>query len=314
MKKLFVSMVALLATITLSAQDLTTVYNDAVAAYSAKDFAKAIPAFEQVIDLGLDSEESSAAGFVATAKKSIPTCYYMLGGGAMKAKNYDLALENFTKSAEIAELYGEVAQMNKSNVWIGKLYQVQGGEAFNAKDYATAATIFEKGYKANPRNTDMALNYAMSLCESGNYLKGMEVYEDLAALPVSKFEAVVAKAGEMMNLYTNNEVAKLQGASNFDGIITMAETMLSKNPASPLAEKIRLQAYSGKKDYAKVIELGSNAAEIQTNPHDKSLMYYTLGAAYNAREMKPQAIEAFKKVTEGPAAENAKAALVDLQK
>ena len=39
-----------------------------------------------------------------------------------------------------------------------------------------------------------------------------------------------------------------------------------------------------------------------------------LGAAYNAKEMKPQAIAAFKQVTDGPAAENAKAALAELSK
>ena len=43
-------------------------------------------------------------------------------------------------------------------------------------------------------------------------------------------------------------------------------------------------------------------------------MYYLLGAAYNAREMKPQAIAAFKQVTAGPAAQNAAAALAELSK
>ena len=53
---------------------------------------------------------------------------------------------------------------------------------------------------------------------------------------------------------------------------------------------MRLQAYSGKKDYDKVIELGQAAAEAQVDEEDKSLMYYLLGAAYNAKEMKPQAM------------------------
>lgn len=43
-------------------------------------------------------------------------------------------------------------------------------------------------------------------------------------------------------------------------------------------------------------------------------MYLTLGAAYNAKEMKPQAIAAFQKVTDGPAVESAKAALAELTK
>ena len=75
-----------------------------------------------------------------------------------------------------------------------------------------------------------------------------------------------------------------------------------------------MQAYANKKDYAKVIELAQTAADAQTDPEDKSLMYYLLGAAYNAKEMKPQAIAAFQKVTAGPAAESAKAALAELSK
>ena len=63
-----------------------------------------------------------------------------------------------------------------------------------------------------------------------------------------------------------------------------------------------------------MIELGEAAAKVQTDPEDVSLMYLTLGAAYNAKEMKPQAIAAFKQVTDGPAAENARAALAELSK
>ena len=319
MKKLFVSVIALLAAVSLSAQDLTAIYNEAAAAYGAKDFAGAAAKFEQVIDQGVDNED--AASLVATAKKTLPNCYFMLGGGAVKAKNYDEALKNFTKSAELAELYGDMNQVAKANTWVARIYQIQGGEAFNNKDYATASAIFAKGYAADPDNTDMALNLAMSYCEmfmnSGDmseYEKGMEIYEAIAAKTHPKYAEAAAKAKEMMTLYTNNMVAKLQAASDFDGIIAAADNMLAANPANALAQNVRLQAYANKKDYAKVIELGQAAIDAQTDEADKSLMYYLLGAAYNAREMKPQAIAAFKQVTAGPALENAKAALAELSK
>ena len=160
----------------------------------------------------------------------------------------------------------------------------------------------------------MALNLAMSYCELGKYAEGMAIYEDIAALTNPKYEDAVAKANEMMTLYTNNEVAKLQANNDYDGIIAMADALLAKNPASAVAHKVRLQAYSSKQDFAKVIELGEEAAAAQTDPEGKSLMYLTLGAAYNAKEMKPQAIAAFQKVTDGPAVESAKAALAELTK
>ena len=301
MKKLLVSVIALFGAVSLSAQDVTAIYNEAAAAFGAKNFTEAAAKFEQVIDQGMDNE--SAASMVATAKSTLPKCYFMLGGGALKTKNYDEALKNFEKSAELAELYGDMNQMAKSNGWVAKIYQIQGGDAFNNKDYATASEIFAKGYAADPDNTGMALNLAMSYCEmamsSGDmsqYEKGMEIYEAVAAKTHPKYAEDAAKAKEDMALYTNNMVAKMQAANDFDGIIKMADDLLAK------------------KDYAKVIELGQAAADVQTDPADKSLMYYLLGAAYNAKEMKPQAIAAFKQVTDGPAAENAKAALAELSK
>ncbi len=312
MKKIFVSAVALMAALSLSAQDVTTLYNEAGAAFNAKDFAGAAAKFEQVIDLGIDNEE--VATQVATAKSTLPKCYYYLGGAAIKTKNYDEALKNFSKSAELAELYGDMSQAAKSNGWVAKIYQLQGGEAFNNKDYVTAAGIFEKGYKADPDNTAMALNLAMSYCEMGEYEKGMDIYEAIAAKTHPKYAQDVAKAKEMMALYTNNKVAEMQTAGDFDGIIKLADAQLEKNPTSALFQNVRLQAYANKKDYDKVIELAQAAADAQTEEEDKSLMYYLLGAAYNAKEMKAQAISAFQKVTAGPAAENAKAALAELQK
>lgn len=312
MRKLFVSAIALLASATLAAQDVTALYNEAAAAYGARDFATAAAKFEQVIDEGIDLDD--AATLVATAKTTLPKCYFQLGGGAFQKKNYDDALVNFSKSAELAELYGDMQQMAKSNAWVARIYQVQGGEAFNNKDFATAADIFAKGYKADPDNTSMALNLAMSYCEMGNYAEGLPIYEAVAGKTHPKYAEDAAKAKEMMALYTNNMVASMQQAGDYDGLITIADAQLEKNPESALFQKVRLQAYANKKDYAKVIELGEAAAAAQTDEADKSLMYYLLGAAYNAREMKPQAIAAFKQVTAGAAAQNAAAALAELTK
>ena len=314
MKKLFVSVVALLGVCTLSAQDVKTVYNEGAAAYGAKNYQVAAQKFEQVIEQGMDVED--AASLVATAKNALPKCYFQLGGRAMMAKpaDYEAALANFSKGAELAELYGDDTQADKCKSYVAKVYQIQGGTAYNNKDYAAAAAVFEKGYAADPNNTEMALNLAMSYCELGEFEKGMDIYEAIAAKTHPKYQEDAAKAKEMMAFYTNNKVAELQGAGDYDGIIALADTQLAKNPANALFQLVRMQAYLGKKDYAKVIETAPAAAEAQTDEADKSTVYYQLAAAYNAREMRDQAIAAFKKVTAGPAAEAAKAALAELQK
>jgi tetratricopeptide (TPR) repeat protein len=169
----------------------------------------------------------------------------------------------------------------------------------------------------------MALNLAMSYCELGLFEKGMEVYNNVAAMNPSRYADAIAKAKEMIVLYTNNQVAKMQSEGNNDGVIALAESMLATDPASALAEKIRLQAYSGKKEYDKVIELGETAALAQTDEEDKSLIYYTIGAAYNAKynaggnkdeALKNKVVEYMSKVVAGNAVEGAKAAIADLTK
>ncbi len=302
-----------------SAQDFTALYNEAATAYTGKNFAAAAASFQKLIDEGSASPEAS--DLVATAKATLPKCYFQLGGMAFRNQNFEEALSNFEKSAELADLYGDNAQIQKAYTWVANIYQVQGGEAFNNKDYAVAAEVFAKGYAANPRNTDMALNLAMSYCELAvanndmtQYEKGMEVYENVAAMKGPKYEEAAANAVKMMALYTNNMVAKMQQAGDTDGIIAMADALLAKNPVNPTAHKVRLQAYADKKDFAKVIELGEEAAAAQTEDEDKGYVYLALGAAYNAKEMKPQAIAAFEKVVAGPAVAPAKAALAELKK
>ena len=322
MKTLFVTMVALLAVGFASAQgEIVTKFNEGAEAVKNKDYNSAIALFETVIDKGMDSEDATVLNCVTTAKKYLPTCYQNVGLAAASQKNYDKAIEYLTKAGEIAELYGNSTAKQKANLVLAKVYQVQGGEAFNSKDYATAASVFEKGYAANPRNTEMALNLATCYCELDKYEEGMAIFEKICQMPADKYADAIAKANEKKAMYTNNKVATFQQAGDYDGVIAMAEKLQATSPA--LAEKLRIEAYNGKKDYAKVVALGEAAVAAQTNEDDKSTIYFLIGAAYNAQfnasgnkneAFYNLAVATLKKVTSGPRLEAAKSALADLAK
>lgn len=314
MKKLFLAAVALMTVCAVNAQnDLIQQFNDGVAAMQGKDYATAVTTLDAFVDGAMDSEDPTVLNSVATAKKYIPVAYLNLGLKAASQKDFTTAAENLNSASERAELYGETQTQAKAKAALAKVYQAQGGEAFNNKDYAAAAAIFAKGYEANPRNTDMALNLAMSYCESGEYEKGMDIYRNIASMSPDRYADAIAKANEMMALYTNNEVAKLQGAGDYDGIVAMAEKMLEADPTDALAYKVRLQAYNGMKNYDKVIELGEESAAAQLTEEDKSDVYFLVGAAYNAKEQKDKAVATLKKVTAGANVEAAKKSIADLQ-
>jgi tetratricopeptide (TPR) repeat protein len=228
-----------------------------------------------------------------------------LGVAAFNAKNYDEAINNFNEAANLAEMYEDIAAMNKNRAYVDQMYQAKGADAFNSEDYATAIAVFSKGYEADPRNTDMALNLAESYFKSDMYQEGMKICTKISQLNAEKFGEAIAAAQAKMDMYTNNQVAKLQMANDYDGIIAMAEQL----DDAAMAAKITMQAYYGKKDFNKMIELATAALEAQVTDEGRSDINYLLGVAYNEKEMFDQAIAAMKNVTAGNNVANAQAVI-----
>lgn len=311
MKKLFTTVVALMCATTLFAQtDVVATFSQGLANAKAGNFAEAIGQFQEVIDASWDIEEPDAnqQKAIAGSKKFVVTCYNKLGIAAYNEKNFEEAIANFTEAANLAELYEDVAAMNKNRAYVGQMYEAQGAEAFNSEDYATAIAVFSKGYEADPRNTTMALNLAESYFKSDMYQDGMSVCAKIMKLNVDKFAEAIDAAQAKMDMYTNNEVAKLQMANDYDGIIAMAERL----DDAAMAAKITMQAYYGKKDFNKMIELASAALEAQVTDEGRSDINYLLGVAYNEKEMFEQAIATMKLVTAGNNVANAQAVITAL--
>lgn len=308
MKKLFMTVVALMgATMLFAQEDIVATFQQGLANAKAGNYTEAIEQFNSVIDASWDIEEPDANQLKAIqgSKKFIVTCYNKMGVAAVNAKEYETAIANFQQAADYALLYEDMSAHNKNNTMIGQVYEVQGASAFNSEDYATAIAVFEKGYAADPRNTAMALNLAESYFRSDRYQDGMSICTKIAAMNPDKFGEAIAEAQAKMDMYTNNEVAKLQMANDYDGIIAMAAELED----AAMAAKITMQAYYGKKDFNKMIELSAAALEAQTTDEGRSDINYLLGVAYNEKGQFEQAIAAMKNVTAGNNVANAQAVI-----
>ena len=311
MKRLIMTVVALMGATTLFAQtDVVATFQQGVANAKAQNYNEAIAQFQEIIDASWDIEEPDVnqQKAIQGSKKFIVTCYNKMGVAAINAKNYDEAVANFSEAANLAELYEDVAAMNKNRALVGQVYQVQGADAFNSEDYATAIEVFSKGYAADPRNTDMALNLAESYFKSDMYQEGMKICTKIAGMNADKFAEAIAAAQEKMHMYTNNEVAKLQIAKDYDGIIALATELED----GAIAAKITMQAYYGKRDFNKMIEYSESALAAQTTDEGRSDIYYLLGVAYNEKEQFDQAVAAMKKVTAGNNVANAQSVITAL--
>ena len=302
------TVVALMGATALFAQtDVVATFQQATANAKAGNFAEAIAQFESVVEASWDIDDPDVNQLKAIqgSKKFIVTCYNKMGIAAINAKNYEAAVEYFTNAANSAELYEDLAGMNKNKTMIGQVYQVQGADAFNSGDYATAIEVFSQGYAADPRNTDMALNLAESFFKSDMYQEGMKICTKIAAMNADKFAEAIAEAQAKMDMYTNNEVAKLQMANDYDGIIAMAAEL----DDAAMAAKITMQAYYGKKDFNHMVEVATSALEAQTTDEGRSDIYYLLGVAYNEKGQFDEAIAAMKNVTAGNNVANAAAVI-----
>ena len=302
------TVVALMGATALFAQtDVVATFQQATANAKAGNYAEAIAQFESVVEAGWDIDDPDANQLKAIqgSKRFIVTCYNKLGVAAVNAKEYDAAIEYFTNAANSAEIYEDLAGMNKNKTMIGQVYQVQGADAFNSGDYATSIEVFSKGYAADPRNTEMALNLAESYFRSDMYQEGMKICTKIAGMNADKFAEAIAEAQSKMDMYTNNEVAKLQMANDYDGIIAMAAEL----DDAAMAAKITMQAYYGKKDFNKMIETSTAALEAQTTDEGRSNIYYLLGVAYNEKGQFDQAIAAMQQVTAGSNVANAAAVI-----
>ena len=308
MKKLIMTVVALMGATALFAQtDVVATFQQATANAKAGNYAEAIAQFEAVVEAGWDIDEPDANQLKAIqgSKKFIVTCYNKMGVAAVNAKEYEAAIEHFTNAANTAEIYEDAAAMNKNRTMIGQVYQVQGADAFNSGDYATSIAVFSQGYAADPRNTEMALNLAESYFRSDMYQEGMKICTKIAGMNRDKFADAIAEAQSKMDMYTNNEVAKLQLANDYDGIIAMAAEL----DDAAMAAKITMQAYYGKKDFNSMIGISTAALEAQTTDEGRSDIYYLLGVAYNEKGQFDQAIAAMKNVVAGNNVANAAAVI-----
>ncbi len=322
--KMMLAVCAALFTVgSLSAQTATDVgkkFNAAAELINGKKYAEAIPVLQETIDMGVKVGPDALAT-VQNAQKLLPKCYFYKAMIAAKGNQFETAVADLTKASEMGELYGDLSTANNAKRMISQVYTAMGASAFNAKDYAKAAEIFAKGYAANPNDTKLGLNLAMSYCELGlndtTYMnKGLDVYKNIIALESkhSKYKADAATAKEKVVYYLMLNVPKLAEEKKYDEIMKLADHIVAIDPTNAQGNLLRLQTATNMKDWDKVIALGDAAAELQPTPELKSDAYFLLGAAYQNKENKAKAIETYKKVTAGGNVETAKAQITLLSK
>ena len=305
-------------TATVSAQtvaDVTAKYNEGGAAYQAGDFEKAATLFEEAIQLGA-TVGVDAQQLVTQSQNLFLQSMMRAGMAAAQQQNYPKAIEVFGKVSERAELYGNLQIMRSAVQNLGRVYFASGADAYNNERYEEAIDIFSKGYATDETNTDMALNLARSYNKMGDLEKAIEMYQNIIALESrhDRYVEPAAVAKEELGLAILVKASEAANASNADEAIALTTRLLEIDPTNAQAQLLRMQTINNQKNYAQVIEFGEAAAEAQTDEAQKSEVYFMLGKAYENQSNTGKAIEAFRKVTAGDFAAQARSLITELNK
>lgn len=317
-KVLIAALAAVILSVSANAQsydDVVDKYNAAAELVGAKKYAEAIPALEEVIKMGQEAG-ADANELVVNAQKLLPACYFRIGGAYVQQQNWDEAISYFEKAAEYGELYGDLNTARNANGWIAKAYTAAAADAFNAKDYAKAAEIFAKGYAANPNDTDLALNLAMSYGELKDYENAYKIYQEVISLEDrhSKYKEPAQTAREKLGYYMGIQVSDAVKEKDFGTAYGLMEEILTTDPDNAIIGLMMVQTAANNKDWDRVITYGEKAAAAQETPEVKSNVYYLVGAAYQNKGNNAKALENYRKVTAGGNVGNAKTQIDALNK
>ena len=147
----------------------------------------------------------------------------------------------------------------------------------------------------------------------GDLTKGGEVYKQIMGLTHSKYDADKAKAKESFTNYLLIAASNNAAESKFDEALVYTNEIIAMDSLSAVGNKLMVQLYNSKQDYAKVGELGGVAAALQATPEEQSDLSYMQGAALSNTDKLTEAIEAYKKVTAGNNVANAAEQIKALQ-
>ena len=316
LKSLVIALAAVLVSATALAQDPVNeakkMYNEGATLFKAKNFVEALPILEKTVDAAL---EADAMEVVEAAQKLIPTCYFQVGLGQVKAGQVDEALVNLNKANEMALLYNNAGVARNAKNAISQVYRVKGANAFNNKDYATAVVDFAKGYEVNPQDTALALNLAMSYCELKDFENGVKVYTDIIALENrhSRFAEPAAKAKAELSNYLLVKAQEENTAGNKEAAYATLETLINADQTNAENQMHRMQMAAANEDWDNVIAWSDLAVAFQPTPEAQSNVYYLVGVAHDSKNNNAAAIDAYKLVVAGDKLEPATKRIKELQ-
>jgi tetratricopeptide (TPR) repeat protein len=300
MKKLILVLAtALLSAGIMSAQDLaqaTEMYNNGANALTTGDKKSALEYFQKAYEMG-KAIGDEAEELVKNCKQAIPTVMLSMAKELSNNKEYDNALERLQAAITVAKDFAVSEVEEEATSLLPQIELMKdmdaANDAFNAKDLAGAAALYNKVLEADPSNGPASIRLVQCLANAG------KIDEAKAALATAEANGQGENAKKVIGGALLKVAASDLKEKKFAEALANA-VQVNDYTENAQAFLVAGQASQQLKKNADAIKYFEQYLEAAPNAKNANAITFTLGALYQGANNKTKALENYKKVVNDP--------------
>ena len=300
MKKLILVLAtALLSAGFMSAQDLaqaTEMYNNGANALTTGDKKSALEYFQKAYEMG-KAIGDEAEELVKNCKQAIPTVMLSMAKELSNNKEYDNALERLQAAITVAKDFAVSEVEEEATSLLPQIELMKdmdaANDAFNAKDLAGAAALYNKVLEADPSNGPASIRLVQCLANAG------KIDEAKAALATAEANGQGENAKKVIGGALLKVAASDLKEKKFAEALANA-VQVNDYTENAQAFLVAGQASQQLKKNADAIKYFEQYLEAAPNAKNANAITFTLGALYQGANNKTKALENYKKVVNDP--------------
>lgn len=295
-----------------SPSEIGEMFKTALETKDGGDVEGAIAQLEECLEVAIEYndeyEDEQVGSIIDQIEENIPKLYMTLSTSKLKAKDYTGGLKSAYKTKEIAEGYGDAETAKKATAMITQVHYKMGASKFKAQDFDAAIAQFDKALAANPDYVKAAYLKTVCFSKKGDdeNLKASANNTNAIAEKTNN-PAEAAKVNKLAANYFLKKGNEAKGANNYDEAIANLKSSLEFGENNTTTMYLLADVYKAKGDHAAAIETAQKALEVETGGAEAvAKLNFLIGEAQQAKGDNAAACAAYKLVTVGPYAENAK--------